>query len=75
MLASQSRALKTRFRVRNQKKTLSEKKFRIGLGPRARQNWPKMAQIYSHCDVTHKEPTIQAEKFFLRSQFEDLPNP
>jgi len=27
------------------------------------------------CDVTHIEPKIQAEKIFLRSQVEDLPNP
>jgi len=46
------------------------KKCRIGLGPSARQSWPKMAQTCSHCDVTHKEPKIQAEKIFydLRSK-------
>jgi len=34
----------------------------------------KNAQTCSHCDVTHKEPKIQVEKFFLRSQIEDLRN-
>jgi len=63
MLASQSRALKTRFRVSNPKKHWA-KKIRIGLGPRARQSWPKIAQTCSHCDVTHKQPKIQAEFFF-----------
>ena len=61
MLASQSRALKTRFRVKNPK-SIERKKFRIGLGPRARQSWPKIAQTCSHCDVTHKKPKVQAEK-------------
>jgi len=46
-------------------KKIERKEFRIGLGPRARQSWPEMAQTCSHCDVTHKEPKIQAEKLFF----------
>ena len=64
MLTSQSRALKTRFRVKSPKKHWA-KKFRVGLGPRARQSWPKIGQKCSHCDVTHKEPKIPAEKNFF----------
>jgi len=56
-------------------KNIERKKFRIGLGLRARQSWPKISQTCSHCDVIHKEPKIQAEKNFFRSQVEDLPNP
>jgi len=74
MLASQSRALKTRFRIKNPK-NIERIKFRIGLGPRARKSWPKIAQKCSHCDVTHKEPKIQAEKLFFLSHVEDLPSP
>jgi len=44
---------------------MERKKFRIDLGPRARQIWPKMAQTCSHCDVTHKEPKIHGENFFF----------
>jgi len=73
MLASQSRAVKTSFRVKTPKKHWA-KKIRIGLGHRVRKSCPKIAPTCSHCDVTHKEPKIQAENFF-RFQVEDLPNP
>ena len=62
MLASQSRALKTRY---ESKKTLSEKKIRIGLGPRARQSWPKIARTCSHCDVTQRTQNPSRKKFFF----------
>jgi len=46
------------------KKTLSEKNFALAWGPGPGKG-AKSAQTCTHCDVTHKEPKIQAEKIFF----------
>jgi len=53
---------------------LSEKKLALGWRPGPGKG-AKNAQKCFDCDVSQKDPKIQAEKIFFRSQDEDLPNP
>jgi len=63
VLASQSTALKTRFRVTNPK-NLEQKNVRIGLAPRARQR-RQNADLLSLWRYTQRTQNPRREKFFF----------
>ena len=64
VLASQSRALKTLFRVTNPKKTWA-KKIHIGLAPRARQRRQKCANMLSLWRNTQRIQNPSRKKIFF----------
>ena len=55
---------KDSFSSHKSKKILSEKNFALRWRPGPGKG-AKNAQTCSHCDVTHEEPKIQAEKIFF----------